>query len=285
MKIAVVGADGQLGRDVVQAFMSSGDNVHGLSHSDLEVSDINSVSKCLLELRPHVIVNTAAMHNVELCERQPLRTFAVNALGARNVAILADRIGAKLIHVSTDYVFDGAKGSPYDEEDTPRPLNTYGNTKLAGECFVRSTAERHFVLRTSAIYGRSPCRGKDGLNFVQLMLKLAKERSEVRVVNDEFVTPTPTSELAHQIVMLSRCDSYGLYHATSEGSCSWYEFAREIFMLTNTQICLSPANPNEFPAKVSRPRYSVLENHGLKARGMNVFRPWQEGLRTYLNES
>jgi len=285
MKIAVVGGEGQLGCDVVQAFLSGGDDVYGLSHRDIEVSNINSVSKCLLELNPQVIVNTAALHHVETCEREPERAFAVNALGARNVAMLAAQIGAKLIHVSTDYVFDGAQGSPYHEQDVPRPLNTYGNTKLAGEYFVRATLDHHFVLRTSAIYGKSPCRGKGGLNFVQRMLKLGSERDEVRVVNHEFVTPTPTGELAHQIVVLSRCDCYGLYHATSEGGCSWYEFAREIFALTNTKAALTVAGPNEFPAKVPRPMYSVLENRGLKAHCLNVFKPWQEGLRRYLSQS
>jgi dTDP-4-dehydrorhamnose reductase len=186
------------------------------------------------------------------------------------------------MHVSTDYVFDGAKYSPYVEDDAPRPLNAYGNTKLAGEYFVRSGTERHFVLRTSAIYGKSPCRAKGGLNFIELMLKLAKERGEVRVVDSEFVTPTPTAELARQMVALSGCDSYGLYHATAEGSCSWHEFAKQIFALTNTKVNLLVAGPNEFPAKVPRPSYSVLENQALKRLGLNVFKPWQEGLCEYL---
>ena len=186
------------------------------------------------------------------------------------------------MHVSTDYVFDGSKESPYEEHDAPRPLNVYGNTKLAGEYFVRSITEKHFVLRTSAIYGKSPCRAKGGLNFVELMLKLAKERGEVRVVDSEFITPTPTPELARQMVVLSRCDSYGLYHATAEGSCSWYEFAKQIFALTNTKVSLKVAGLNEFPAKVPRPKYSVLENRALKSRGLNVFTPWQDGLREYL---
>ena len=186
------------------------------------------------------------------------------------------------MHVSTDYVFDGAKGRPYEEEDVPRPLNVYGNTKLAGEYFVRCVADKHFVLRTSAIYGKSPCRAKGGLNFVELMLRLAKERREVRVVDSELVTPTWTEELAQQMVVLSRCHFYGLYHATAEGSCSWYEFAREIFALTNSKVSLKVAGPNDFPAKVRRPAYSVLENSGLKAHKLNCFGSWEEGLRKYL---
>jgi dTDP-4-dehydrorhamnose reductase len=222
------------------------------------------------------------MHHVETCELEPDQAFAINALGARNLALVARDIGSVLMHVSTDYVFDGSKGSPYVEADPPSPLSVYGNTKLAGEYFVRCTVSKHFVLRTSAIYGKSPCRAKGGLNFIQLMLKLAKERGEVRVVDSEFVTPTSTQELARQMVVLSRCEAYGLYHATAEDDCSWFEFAQEIFALTNTQVSLKIAGPNEFPAKVPRPKYSVLENRGLKLLGLNAFKSWRDGLCDYL---
>jgi dTDP-4-dehydrorhamnose reductase len=285
MKITVIGASGQLGTDVVNAFAENGDHISPLSHSEIELSDIDSVSNRLRELSPELVVNTAAMHHVEKCEEEPQKAFAVNGIGVRNLSMVTRDIGATLMHVSTDYVFDGAKGSPYEESDAPRPLNVYGNTKLSGEYFVRSTLKKHFVLRTSAIYGKSPCRAKGGLNFVELMLKLAKERGKVRVVDSEFVTPTRTTELARQIVALSRSDSYGLYHATAEGSCSWHEFAREIFSLTNTKVILEVAGPNEFPAKVPRPTYSVLENSALKSQGLNVFKPWQEGLREYLSSA
>jgi len=189
---------------------------------------------------------------------------------------------AVLMHVSTDYVFDGSKGSPYVEEDAPRPLNAYGISKLAGEHFVRCTTERHFVIRTSGLYGKHPCRAKEGLNFVELMLKLARERGEVCVVDCEVVSPTSTEELAQQMAMLSRSDRYGLYHATANGSCSWYEFAREIFAITDTRVNLKVAAPNGLSPKVPRPKYSVLENLALKSQGLNAFKPWQDGLREYL---
>ena len=285
MRVTVIGANGQLGMDVAQAFAKNGDEVSPVTHSDVELSSTDSVSNCLESLRPDIIANTAAMHHVENCERDPQKAFAVNGLGARNVALVARNIGATLMHVSTDYVFDGAKGSPYEESDAPMPLNVYGNTKLSGEYFVRSTVDKHFVLRTSAIYGKNPCRAKGGLNFIELMLKLARERGEVKVVDSEFVTPTSTSEIARQMVALSRCNFYGLYHATAEGSCSWYEFAREIFSIANVRVNLKVAGPNEFPAKVARPAYSVLENRALKSHGLNVFKPWQEGLREYLSAS
>lgn len=283
MKIAVIGANGQLGQDVVAAFAANGDEVCPLTHTDVELSDFSSVGSFMKKSQPEVVVNTAAMHHVENCEREPEKAFAINGLGSQNLAMAAREIGATVMHVSTDYVFDGAKGKPYEETDAPRPLNVYGNTKLSGEYFVRSATEKHFVLRTSAIYGKHPCRAKGGLNFVELMLKLARERGAVRVVNNEFVTPTYTPELARQIVTLSRSNDYGLYHATAEGSCSWYEFAREIFALANVQVKLEIAGPNEFPTKVARPLYSVLENRALKSRGLNIFRPWQQGLRDYLS--
>jgi len=282
MKIAVVGADGQLGSDLVAAFTAHGDIVCALTHSHIEIADLNFVSRVLEEIQPHVIINTAAMHHVENCEREPAKAFAVNALGSKNLAIVAQSLGAVLMHVSTDYVFDGSKGSPYTENDSPRPLNAYGITKLAGEHFVRSNTEKHFVVRTSGLYGKSPCRAKGGLNFIELMLKLAKERGEVRVVDSEVVSPTSTEELAEQLVQLSRSDCYGLYHATAEGNCSWYEFAKEIFAQSDTPVRLKVAGPNEFPSKVPRPKYSVLENQALKDRGLNTFKPWQNGLHTYL---
>jgi dTDP-4-dehydrorhamnose reductase len=282
MKIAVIGANGQLGVDVVNAFRSNGDDVFALLHSDIELSNLESVTSHLQSLLPQIVVNTAAMHHVEKCEQDPQRAFAVNGVGALNLSIAARNIDAAVMHVSTDYVFDGAKGDPYVETDAPKPLNVYGNSKLSGEYFVRSTAEKHFVMRTSAIYGTNPCRAKGGLNFIELMLKLAKERDELRVVDNEVVTPTPTVEIARQMVILSRTDKYGLYHATAEGSCSWYAFARQIFSLTNTKVNLQIAGPNEFPTKVARPKYSVLENRALKSAGLNVFKPWQDGLRAYM---
>jgi len=254
------------------------------THAEIELSDLDSVAGSLRLRRPDLVVNTAAMHHVENCEQQPAKAYAVNALGARNLAIVTRDLGALLIHISTDYVFDGEKGEPYVEEDPPLPLNVYGNSKLAGEYFVRSLNPKHFVLRTSALYGIRPCRAKGGRNFVDLMLKLGCERGEVRVVDNEFVSPTATSELAEQIVLLTRSDAYGLYHATAEGSCSWFEFAREIFSAASIPVKLDVASPTEFPAKVPRPHYSVLENQALKGHGLNVFRPWQEGLHSYLRQ-
>jgi dTDP-4-dehydrorhamnose reductase len=222
------------------------------------------------------------MHHVDKCESDPMGAFDNNAIGAKNVAEWAKRADAAVAYVSTDYVFDGKKGAPYLEVDAAAPLNAYGITKLAGEHFTAAIAPKYFVLRVSAIYGQQPCRAKGGLNFVELMLKLSRERDELRVVDDEFVTPTPTTQIADQLVALSRSTNYGLYHGTAEGSCSWYEFAREIFRATGTNIRLEKARPGEFPAKVSRPKYSVLENQALKTTQLNVFTDWRDGLDGYL---
>jgi dTDP-4-dehydrorhamnose reductase len=284
MKVLVIGANGQLGTDVVQAFVDNGDDVCAASHADIEISEVDSVRQKLFGVNPELIVNTAAMHNVDSCEREPDRAYAINALGPRNLAIVAGQTGSVLMHVSTDYVFDGCKGLPYHELDLPRPLNVYGNTKLAGEYYIRTGVEKHFVLRTSALYGKAPCRGKGGRNFVELMLKLAGEGREIRVVDEEVVSPTPTDELARQIVGLSRSKSYGLYHATAEGSCSWFEFARTIFAVSNVRADLRIASPGEFPAKVARPQCSVLQNRALTQEGLNVFGAWQAGLLRYLRE-
>ena len=282
MKVVVIGGNGQLGHDVTRAFAEEGHAVTSLTHQNVEVSSLESVRESLKELQPQTVVNTSAFHHVEKCEAEPALAFAINAVGARNLAQVTKEAGAALIHMSTDYVFDGRKNSPYVEEDMPVPLNVYGNTKLSGEFFVRCTNPRHFIVRTSAIYGANPCRAKGGLNFIELMLKLSQERKELRVVDDEFVTPTPTAQIARQLVALSRSSDYGLYHATAEGSCSWFEFAAAIFELTKIRIALEPARPGEFPAKVPRPKYSVLENKELKSKSLNIFTHWKEGLETYL---
>ena len=282
MKVAVIGASGQLGRDVSKAFVAAGDVVTPLDHAHMDIASAESVKNSLSLSQADIVVNTAAFHHVEKCEADPALAFAVNSLGARNVAQVTDSLGAKLVHISTDYVFDGKKKTPYTEQDPAAPLNAYGNTKFSGELFVRCANPRHFVVRVSAIYGSNPCRAKGGLNFVELMLKLSREREEVRVVDDEFVSPTPTVEIAKQLVVLAKTSEFGLYHATAEGSCSWYEFASAIFDMSDAKVRLEHACSGDFPAKVPRPKYSVLENAGLKSRSLNIFGHWKEGLKNYL---
>jgi dTDP-4-dehydrorhamnose reductase len=285
MKLVVIGADGQLGSDIVEIFRADGQEIVPLTIQQLDIANNEQVLRVLNETGADVIVNTAAMHQVEKCEADPLKAFMVNALGARHLAQAVNAGKAWLIHISTDYVFSGDKMEPYLESDCPLPLNAYGNSKLAGEFFVRSMAEKHYVLRVSGLFGKNPCLEKGGLNFVDLMLKLARERKEIRVVDDEVLTPTSTKEVARQILrMLKGNAASGLYHATAEGSCSWFEFAREIFRLSKSSITLNKAAPGEFPAKVPRPKYSVLENANLKKQNLNGMAFWQEALAEYLLE-
>lgn len=283
MKIAVIGANGQLGTDVCQAFRDNGDDVFEINHDRLDISAKSDTNKLIEDISPEIVINTAAMHNVDDCEANPAESFSVNAIGARNLALASQELDFTLFHISTDYVFDGLKKVPYIESDCPRPLNVYGNTKLSGELFIQTIAEKYFILRVSAIYGENRCRAKGGLNFVTLMLKLAKERDEVRVVDNEFVSPTYTRDIANQIVHMAQSHEYGLFHATSQGSCSWHGFAQRIFELADAPAKLSVADPDEFPAKVPRPYYSVLENSSLQKANLDIMPNWEDGLERYLS--
>jgi dTDP-4-dehydrorhamnose reductase len=282
MKIAVIGANGQLGTDISNCFKNGGDQVTELNHDQIEISDIDSVNSALTGINADLIINTAAMHHVEKCEEDPIMSFRVNSLGAKNLAQVSGETGSILLHISTDYVFNGSKNKPYIETDRALPLNVYGSTKLSGEHFITAIADKYYILRVSGIFGKNPCRAK-GRNFVQTMLKLSKEREEIRVVDDELLTPTFTGDIAVQIKnLVSNGGQFGLYHATAEGSCSWYEFAKEVFSLSKINVVLNPAAPGEFSGKVLRPKYCVLENKYLEDQQLNVMPHWRDGLIRYL---
>ncbi len=282
MQIAVIGANGQLGSDLAEIFREEGLEVAGLTHSDIEIKSRESVQETLKSLNPDLIINTAGNFNVEKCETEVPDAFLGNAIGAKHVAEAAAEIGSYLIHISTDYVFDGAKKAPYTEADLPMPLNVYANSKLSGEYFVRAIAPKSLIMRTCGLYGKNPCRAKGGRNFVETMLNLAKTKDALRVVDHEVLTPTFTKEVAYQILAISKDPVYGLCHATAEGECSWYEFAKAIFTIMDWDINLNKAAPDEFPTSVNRPAYSVLSNKVLQDQGLNTFRHWKEGLRDYL---
>jgi dTDP-4-dehydrorhamnose reductase len=280
----VIGANGQLGSDLCRAFGDAGYGVAAFTHADVDVTDADAMHAALASVAPAVVINTAAMHHVEACEDDPVGAFAVNGLGARTVARAAAALDALAVHVSTDYVFDGTQGTPYVETDAPRPLSVYGITKLAGEYAVRVATPRHLVVRCSGLYGTAACRAKGGLNFVRLMLKLARERGEVRVVTDEVVTPTYTRDLAIQMVALVESSLAGVVHATCQGECSWHDFAAAIFALAGQPVRLLPAVAADFPAKAPRPGYSVLDNARMRGAGIDQMPPWRESLRRYLAE-
>ena len=283
MRVAVIGANGQLGTDVCKVFRESGHDVIELNHAELDVRDAASVQRTMQSAAPQLVVNTAALHNLEQCEAAPQDSAAVNALGPRNLAAAGGQFGYALMHVSTDYVFDGSKGKPYVEHDRTNPLSVYGRTKLQGEDAVRETLARHFIVRTSGLYGSAPCRAKPSGNFVQLMLRLARERGEVRVVTDEIVTPTYTADLARQMVRIVESGRHGLYHATSQGETSWYDFASRIFELTGTKVKMHEAGVADFPQKAPRPKYSVLDNAELRSARLDIMPHWSESLAKYIH--
>jgi dTDP-4-dehydrorhamnose reductase len=280
MKVVIIGGNGQLGSDLLEVF-SAKHEVVALNHSDIEVTDADSVRSALAAIKPQAVLNTSAYHNVPHCEQNPDQAFAINGKGALNLARVCSEIDANLVHYSTDYVFDGIKHKPYIETDYCNPLNVYGITKLSGESAVLNYATRPFVVRVSGIYGKVPCRAKGG-NFVTTMLKLAKEKPEVKVVNDEVLTPTPTRAIAENSLSLVQSDAYGLYHMTCEGECSWYEFAKTIWDTMGLKTPLYSASVKDFPLVVKRPFYSVLENHNLKKIGINNMPHWKDALVQFL---
>jgi dTDP-4-dehydrorhamnose reductase len=234
-------------------------------------------------MSPDIVINTAAFHRVDECEDQPETAFSVNALAVRELARLGRETGFCLVHFSTDYVFDGRQRHPYVEEDVPSPLNVYAVSKLAGEFFIRSLLERYFLVRTCGLYGVSGSKEK-GYNFVDRMISLDQEGKSIRVVDDQWVTPTSTAELAETLSELIRTPHYGLYHLTAEGACTWFQFAREIFSQLGRQPCLEPVDSRTLGAKAQRPLYSVLENKRAKEIGLQNFSPWPAALRTYLQK-
>lgn len=278
-KVVIVGATGGLGSDLVEAFRPDG--VVGLGHGDVEITDPASVSVMLDRQQPAIVVNTAAFHNVPKCETEPAQAYLVNAIGPRHLAVECGKRGVRIVHVSTDYVFDGAKGAPYVEGDCPNPLNVYAQSKLAGEYAVLSAAGEHQVVRSSGLYGLQPCRAKGG-NFIDTMFKVAAEKPEVRVVQDEVLTPTFNWDLAQQIRTIALEGKPGLYHATNHGQCSWYEFARMVFELGKLRTPLYPTSVTAFAAPVRRPFYSVLDNAFLRTQKLDRMRPWQEALTDYM---
>ncbi len=281
MKVVIIGANGQLGTDLCRVLAAQSFSVVPLTHRDVDVSDSAQVDRVLSSIHADVVISTAAFHKVEECEKQPAQSFAVNAVGPRNLALACRPKNAVLVHFSTDYVFDGAQRRPYTESDLPRPLNVYGVSKLAGEHMLGLTWDRCFVIRTCGLYGVAGSAGKGG-NFVETMLKKASEGAPIRVVDDQVLTPTFTGHLAEAVSQLIRTEAYGLYHVSEEGQCSWYEFARKIFELEKLPVNLKPVSSREFASPVQRPAYSVLSKQ--KLRGLGLSMPsWDDGLSRYLS--
>jgi len=283
-KILIIGGDGQLGSDL-KASLSANELLLPL-RSELDITNFQNVRNYIEKHSPAIVINTAAFHNVDECENRPELSFTTNTLAIKNLAEICRKIDAVFVHISTDYVFglDKKRDLPYTEEDLPGPVNIYGISKLAGEYAIQYTMNKFFIIRVAALFGVAGCRQKGGGNFVETMLKLAREGKEIKVKNDEFVSPTYTKELAQNIVKLIETNYYGVYHITNHEQCSWYEFAQKIFELTNIKANCQAISSDALPTLVQRPRYSVLENKHLKEVGLDEMSFWQEALKKYLKE-
>jgi dTDP-4-dehydrorhamnose reductase len=280
MKIVIIGSTGQLGTDLLKAFAQNHE-VKGLTHTDIEVADYES---CLIlnKHKPDVIVNTAAFHNTDQCEKEAQKTFCVNSLGARNTSLISKQLNATIVYISSDYVFAGQKKEPYTENDTPFPVNTYGISKLAAEHFTRLNP-KHYTVRIASVFGIAGASGKGG-NFVETMIKKAKNNEPISVVDDMWMSPTYTKDTAYTLKTIIESKlPFGVYHATNKGYCSWYEFAEEIFKITGLTPDIKPikTDPNYGPA--TRPAFSALKSIKLPKYDIEL-RTWQEALRAYLLE-
>ncbi|MEA2403992.1 MAG: dTDP-4-dehydrorhamnose reductase [Thermoleophilaceae bacterium] len=275
MRILVTGAAGMLGTDVLRAVEAAGHEPVPATRDELDVTDAQEVESVVAIERPEAVSNCAAFTDVDGAEADPEGALAVNADGARNVAAAAAAVGAAVVYPSTDYVFDGEKREPYLESDATGPRSCYGESKLRGEHDTADANPRHHVVRTSWLFGSS------GKNFVDTMLSLARERDELRVVDDQVGCPTYTGHLADGLVRLLLTEVYGVHHLAAAGQCSWYEFAREIFTRAGVDVRVEPCTTEEFPRPAPRPRYSVL---GTEHTGAPLLPSWQEGLDGYLAE-
>ena len=284
MRLFIAGDKGQLGREVTEYCRSFNIEHAGRDLPDLDITDLDNVLKTVKDIAPDIIYNCAAYTAVDLSEREYKKAFLVNGLGARNLALAAKKQGAIMVHISTDAVFDGRKGSPYKEDDTPNPVNTYGTSKLYGEVLVKEQNPSSYILRTSWLYGTY---GKT--NFVTAVrsnaVRHSKERKPMKVVNDQVGTPTWTKNLTEQTFKLLETDQFGIYHCTSEGECTWFDFAKEIIKAYKIDVKLVPCSTDEYPGLAKRGRVSVLENFNLKTKGLNIMPSWQKAFKDFCSST
>lgn len=273
-KIWITGANGQLGKALIQKLKSTNVQLLKTGSKEVNITDLEKVLATSEAEKPDFIVNCAAFTAVDRCETEIEKAFAVNAIGPRNLAVAAEARGIPLMHISTDYVFDGEGNKPYNEFDLPSPCSIYGKSKLAGEELVKSLTKRYFIIRTAWLYG-------EGANFVKTMLRLGEKNEIVKVVKDQIGTPTSTDELAGLMVHLMETKAYGTYHGTCEGSCSWYDFAVRIFERAGMQTKVEPITTSEYPTPVKRPAYSVLDNYMLRLTSDYRMANWETAFDEY----
>lgn len=279
-KVLITGGTGQLGSDIGELLLKQRYQVYSFSKKELDVSNYEQVEKTINEIKPDVVIHSAAYTKVDLAEDNQDTAYLVNAIGTRNIAIACEEIQAKLVYISTDYVFDGNKQGKYNEFDTPTPINVYGSSKLAGENMVKDFHSQYFIVRTSWLYG------ENGNNFVKTMLKLAENGRKINVVNDQSGSPTWTVDVAIKVTELIKTKLYGVYHVTNSGECTWFEFASKIFELAQKRVDLGPIGSEEFVQKANRPKNSVLDHMGLRLNNFSEMRHWGDALEDYfLNTS
>lgn len=278
MRVAIIGSTGQLGSDISDIF---GEEALSLSHDEIEVKDISSCRGILRDVR--VVINCAAYVKVDESEDNPEEAFMVNAIGARNVALVCNEYRMKNVYISTDFVFDGEKREPYNEDDNPNPINTYGLSKYSGEIFTKNYCKKFYIIRTASLYGKKGARGKGG-NFVDWMIEKANNNDIIKVVDDIMMSPTYTRDAAEMIKNIIEKElPYGIYHVVNHGYCSWFEFAKKIFQFFDIDAKLFPIKSEELNRKARRPKFSALENVKLNSFGLKM-RNFEDALKDYLGE-
>ncbi|MBN2036177.1 MAG: dTDP-4-dehydrorhamnose reductase [Chitinispirillaceae bacterium] len=280
MKLCIIGCNGMLGTDMMIRAKKEGHEVTGADLPGIDITQPDSVRECIDRLRPGLIINCAAYTAVDACETNAETAFAVNGTGAGNLARAAEELGIPLVYISTDYVFDGKKNSPYLETDRTNPATVYGRSKLEGELLVRKNCSRCYIVRIAWLYGLY------GNNFVRAIRAAAKKNAQagepLLVVNDQSGTPTWTVSVCRQVLRLVSIPRYGIFHCTSEGACTWYDFAQEIIAAAGLRVPVQPCTTDQFPRPARRPACSVLENQALKSLGINSMPQWKQAFRKFL---
>ena len=288
MKILITGSKGQLGnelKDIISKGYSEigkvsecikNSQVFDFDVDKLDITDLKSVKNVLNTIKPDVVINCAAATNVDGCESDEDFAFKVNSLGPRNLAMVCEEIGARLVQVSTDYVFSGVGEKPLTEYDLTAPYSVYGKTKLLGENYVREFCSKYYIVRTAWLYGYV------GHNFVYTMRRLGKEKDSINVVNDQIGNPTHANDLAYHILKLIETDEYGIYHCTGKGECSWYDFAKMIIELSNEECIVNPCTSEEYKTPAKRPEYSSLDNMMLRNTVGDEMRNWQDAIKSFI---
>lgn len=277
MKILITGANGQLGRELTKQYSNKSVELILTDVQDLDITKGEEVYNFVNKVEPDVIINCAAHTAVDKCESDVDNAYKINTIGPKNLAQAAYSIGAEIVQVSTDYVFNGTINKELNEFDLPDPQTIYGQSKLQGENIVKELNPKHYIVRTAWLYG-------DGNNFVKTMISLSKNNNELKVVNDQHGSPTSTVDLARVIIKLVEDKNYGVFHCTCKGECTWYDFAKEIFSLCKIDINVIPCSTEEFPRPAKRPQFSVLRNYMLELTTGDITRDWKEALREYIEE-